>query len=103
MTEPTEAREIDPAMRLQAQKRRNMWLALALIAFVVTVGVSTAVRIQETDFSGTDRLYFSGYLDEAATEKANREAQERAEARKAEIMATEPQAQPAEATEASDE
>ncbi len=73
MTENEEA-------RIKAQKRRNAWLAAALVAFVVIVGVSTALRIQETDFSGGDRLYFSGYLDEAAKEKADREATARAEA-----------------------
>lgn len=97
MSDQTPVPEIDPELRLKAQKRRNVWLALSLVAFVVIVGVSTAVRIQETDFSSTDRLYFSGYMDEAASEKADREAQARAEARKAEIMA-EPVAEPAEAT-----
>ena len=63
------------AVMLEAQKRRNLWLAGALIAFVVIVGVTTAVRIQETDFSGGDRLYFSGYLDEAAKEAEDRERQ----------------------------
>ncbi len=61
------------AERLAAQKQRNLWLALALVAFVLIVGISTALRIQDADFSGGDRLYFSGYLDEAAKEKANRE------------------------------
>lgn len=79
MTDPIPAVQPDAAARLQAQKRRNMWLALALVAFVVLVGVSTALRIQETDFTGGDRLYFSGYMDEAASEKADREAQARIE------------------------
>ena len=98
MNDQTSQTALDPELRVKAQKRRNIWLALALVAFVVTVGVTTAVRIQETDFSGTDRLYFSGYMDEAAKEKVDREAQARAEARKAEIMAAEPQAAPAEAS-----
>lgn len=67
--------QANTAVLLAAQKRRNMWLAAALVGFVVIVGVTTAVRIQETDFSGGDRLYFSGYLDEAAKEKADRERQ----------------------------
>lgn len=79
MTDPIPAVQPDAAARLQAQKRRNMWLALALVALVVLVGVSTALRIQETDFTGGDRLYFSGYMDEAASEKADREAQARIE------------------------
>lgn len=77
----------DASLQLKAQKRRNLWLALALVAFVVTVGVTTAVRIQETDFSGGDRLYFSGYLDEVEKEKADREAVERYEAMRAEEAA----------------
>lgn len=76
MAEP----QIDAAAVLKAQKRRNVWLAWALVAFVVIVGVTTAIRIQQTDFSGGDRLYFSGYMDEAAKEKADREAQARVEA-----------------------
>ena len=84
MTETTQVETPDPGAILKAQKRRNAWLALALVAFVVIVGVSTALRIQETDFSGGDRLYFSGYLDEAAKEKADREAIARAEALAAE-------------------
>ena len=98
MNEQTSQPDLDPELRIKAQKRRNAWLALALVAFVVTVGVTTAVRIQEADFSGSDRLYFSGYMDEAAKEKADRDAQARAEARKAEIMAAESEAAPAEAS-----
>ncbi len=81
MTEPATTVVIDEDALKKAQKRRNAWLALALVAFVVIVGVSTALRIQETDFSGGDRLYFSGYMDEAASEKADREAQARISAR----------------------
>ena len=97
MTETTQVETPDPGAILKAQKRRNAWLALALVAFVVIVGVSTALRIQETDFSGGDRLYFSGYLDEAASEQADREAQKRiaerqaAEAAAREAAATETQ------------
>lgn len=87
MTDPNHAATTNPEAILKAQKRRNAWLALALVAFVVVVGVSTALRIQETDFSGGDRLYFSGYMDEAASEKADREAQERIAARQAEAAA----------------
>lgn len=86
------------ALQLKAQKRRNAWLAAALVGFVVIVGVSTAIRIQETDFSGGDRLYFSGYLDEAEKEAADREAEARYDALKAEEEAAQ-----AEAPEAGDE
>ena len=84
MTDPVTEPTTDTQAVLNAQKRRNVWLAWALVAFVVIVGVTTAVRIQEADFSGGDRLYFSGYLDEAAKEKADREAIARAEALAAE-------------------
>ena len=84
MTDPVAEPTTDPQAVLNAQKRRNVWLAWALVAFVVIVGVTTAIRIQEADFSGGDRLYFSGYLDEAAKEKADREAIARAEALAAE-------------------
>ena len=89
MTDPVPTVEVDTAALQKAQKRRNAWLALALVAFVVIVGVSTALRIQETDFSGGDRIYFSGYMDEAASEKADREAQGRIAARQAEQTAAE--------------
>lgn len=84
MTDPVAEPTTDPLAVLNAQKRRNVWLAWALVAFVVIVGVTTAIRVQEADFSGGDRLYFSGYLDEAAKEKADREAIARAEALAAE-------------------
>ena len=82
----------DAEMLLKAQNRRNAWLAVALVAFVVIVGVPTAIRIQETDFSGGDRLYFTGYMDEAASEKADRVAQERIAARQAAEAATDTEA-----------
>ncbi len=69
-----------------AQKRRNLWLGFALVAFVAIVGVTTAVRIQNTDFSRGDRMYFSGYMNEAAVEKADREAQKRADELNAEAV-----------------
>lgn len=78
---------VDASALLKAQKRRNLWLAWALVAFVVIVGVSTAIRIQQSDFSGGDRLYFSGYLDEAEKDKRDREAVERARAAQAESEA----------------
>ena len=87
MSEAVDTPQTDPDLIQKAQKRRNVWLAWALVAFVVIVGVSTALRIQQTDFSGGDRLYFSGYMDEAAKEKADREAMARAEALAAEQAA----------------
>ncbi len=49
-------------LRLAAQKRRNLWLALALVVFVVLVGVTTTLRIQDADFSGENGFYFSGKM-----------------------------------------
>ena len=90
MSDTVQIEARDQAAILKAQKRRNAWLACALLAFVVIVGVSTALRIQQADFSGGDRLYFSGYMDEAASEKADREAQKRiAERQAAEAAARE--------------
>ena len=90
MSDTVQIEAPDQAAILKAQKRRNAWLACALLAFVVIVGVSTALRIQQADFSGGDRLYFSGYMDEAASEKADREAQKRiAERQAAEAAARE--------------
>ena len=83
MSETVNTPELSADARLKAQKRRNVWLAWSLVAFVVIVGLSTAIRIQETDFSGGDGLYFSGYLDEAAKEQADRTAQDRIAARQA--------------------
>ena len=89
MSDKTVTETPDAATLLKAQKRRNAWLALSLVAFVVIVGVTTAIRIQETDFSNGDRLYFSGYLDEAASEKADRETQKRIAERQAAEAAAE--------------
>ena len=100
MVEKTATVDEHAVLQLKAQKRRNVWLAFALVGFVVIVGVSTAIRIQETDFSGGDRLYFSGYLDEAEKEAADREAEARYDALKAEEAA---RAEAAEAAEAGDE
>lgn len=80
-TDPQPA--IDREAFLKAQKRRNMWLGWALFAFVVIVGVTTAIRLKQSDFGGSDRLYFSGYLDEAAKEQRDREAEARASAAEA--------------------
>lgn len=87
MTEVAETPQTNADLIVKAQKRRNVWLAWALVAFVVIVGVSTALRIQQADFSSGDRLYFSGYLDEAEKEQKDREAIARAEALAAEQAA----------------
>lgn len=43
-SEPAISAQMDAAA-IKAMKRRNMWLALALFAFVVLMGVGTAIRI----------------------------------------------------------
>ena len=42
--------QLDAAGRA-AQKRRNIWLGLALIGFVVLVGAATMVRLSNSDLS----------------------------------------------------
>lgn len=59
MTAPAQYSEEE----LAAQKRRNKWLALALVAFVVLVGTTTALRLQAADMSKSDGFYFDGSMD----------------------------------------
>lgn len=44
MSDRPEPPQLDEEAR-RAQKRRNLWLALALIAFVVLVAVTTMLRL----------------------------------------------------------
>lgn len=53
---------------VSAQKRRNVWLAIGLFAFVVLVGTTTAIRISNADLGPDDKLYFDGYLESSAPE-----------------------------------
>jgi len=46
MTSQSAYPQNDPAA-VQARKYRNMWLAIALLAFVVLMGVGTAIRISQ--------------------------------------------------------
>lgn len=39
--------EADEALRLAAQKRRNIWLALGLVGFAALVALVSAVRLAE--------------------------------------------------------
>lgn len=50
----------DPA--LAAQRRRNLWLGLALFGFVVLVGVSTAIRLQDAALTDDNSFYFNGSM-----------------------------------------
>ncbi|RIJ28826.1 hypothetical protein [Henriciella algicola] len=43
----------------QAQKRRNWWLALALFAFVILVGVTTVVRLADSELGPDGGFYWS--------------------------------------------
>ncbi|MDJ0920650.1 MAG: hypothetical protein QNI84_05950 [Henriciella sp.] len=52
--------------QLMAQKRRNRWLAFALVTFVVVVGTTTAIRLQNVDLSKSEGLYFDGSMDPGA-------------------------------------
>lgn len=43
---------------LKARKRRNIWLALALFAFVILVGVTTMIRLGDADLGADGGLYW---------------------------------------------
>lgn len=60
--QPTQPSEPTSADYLAAQKRRNVWLALALVAFVALVGITSVVRISTTDYSKSDGFYMSGAI-----------------------------------------
>lgn len=61
MSEPQEqlTPQTDEEVRRAAQKRRNFWLALALFAFVVIVGVTTMIRLGDSDLGPDGGLYWS--------------------------------------------
>ena len=84
MTDTFERVELSPEATA-ARKKRNIWLAAALLGFVFLVGATTAIRISEA--GAKDGMYFSGYMNEAAVEKEKREAAARAEALEAELEA----------------
>lgn len=84
MTDTFEVVELSPEATA-ARKKRNIWLAAALLGFVLLVGAATAIRISET--GSKDGMYFSGYMNEAAVEKEKREAAARAAALEAELAA----------------
>lgn len=51
-----------------AQKRRNWWLGLALLAFVLLVGLTTFVRLKNSDPSKGGFYYHMGQGTETADE-----------------------------------
>lgn len=48
----------DEAGRRAAQKRRNLWLGLALFAFVLIVGLTTVIRLGDADLGPDGGLYW---------------------------------------------
>ncbi|MEM5517384.1 hypothetical protein WNY37_10500 [Henriciella sp. AS95] len=44
--------------RLAAQKKRNLWLAVALFAFVIIVGLTTVIRLGEADLGEDGGIYW---------------------------------------------
>ncbi len=74
----TETKPSAPAARtaadIAAQKTRNIWLAVALLGFVVLVGVTSAIRIQSIDFSKTEGFYLDGSLQKESAPPPDLEA-----------------------------
>ena len=58
---------------IAAQKKRNIWLALALVAFVALVGITSAIRISQSDLSKTEGFYSKAALDKGGTSTPARE------------------------------
>ncbi len=69
------------AEELAAQKSRNRWLALALVAFVVLVGATTIIRLGASVGEDCSRFYMGGGVkdiqeqERCEKQKALREAQ----------------------------
>ena len=49
---------LDPAA-IAARKKRNVWLGLALLGFVVLVAITTMIRLSNTDLSQGAGFYYS--------------------------------------------
>lgn len=64
-SEPVSPPEMDPAA-IKARNRRNIWMGLGLLAFVVLMGVGTAIRIGQG--AGTNPCEGSLYWDMRANE-----------------------------------
>lgn len=63
--EPVTPAKLDPR-EVSARKRRNIWLGLALFAFVILMGVGTAIRIGQG--AGTNPCEASLYWDMRSNE-----------------------------------
>lgn len=56
------------AEQIAARKKRNIWLALALLAFVILVGITSVIRIQDVDYSKSDGFYLDAAIPKKNTE-----------------------------------
>ena len=54
---PPQPQPLDAAA-LKARKRRNLWLGLALFGFVILVGVTTMIRLGDSDLGPDGGLYW---------------------------------------------
>ncbi len=67
-SEPTAPAPFDE-QEIAARKRRNLWLGFALFAFVVLMGVGTAIRIgQGAGTKPCKALYWEPVKEECMTE-----------------------------------
>lgn len=66
---PQTSSDVDMAAARKAQKSRNRWLALALVAFVVIVGLTTAMRLRETLKDDCNRFYIAGGVGDLQDEQ----------------------------------
>jgi len=60
---------LDPEA-LAARKKRNVWLGVALAAFVILVGVTTVIRLSNTDLSQGAGFYYSPNNDRTPLQEA---------------------------------
>ncbi|MGB3624805.1 MAG: hypothetical protein WA989_03190 [Henriciella sp.] len=60
MADPVQPDQVhaDDAGRRAAQKRRNLWLGLALFAFVIIVGLTTVIRLGDAELGPDGGLYW---------------------------------------------
>ena len=54
---PPQPQSLD-AEALKARKRRNLWLGLALFGFVILVGVTTVIRLGDSDLGPDGGFYW---------------------------------------------
>ncbi len=72
MTEPEQSGTAARSQaELAAQKKRNVWLAFALVTFVALVGVTSAIRISNSDFSKNGGFYLKASPDKGGASSAD--------------------------------